>query len=239
MPNAESNSSVASNHWFTRLGWIALAGIVISSGLWFGLRSSESKPREERGQASTADKKSKEELANLKAAVGRLDRRSSALEAAALATAQPSPEHLEAPSAPSAAPPADPRSELEIQRDTLRELDAALTTDSGDAGARRSTADKMTRELSAAAGKRMQVVEVECATAFCKATLEEDTSLQPEMDTTALIDATPFLKREAMFDYEREGTRKRTIIYAARDGQQLPLPRQATAQVGDGIATPR
>ena len=85
----------------------------------------------------------------------------------------------------------------------------------------------------------MQVLEVECATAFCKATLEEDTSRQPELDTATLIDSTPFLKREAMFDYERDGSRKRTIIYAAREGQLLPIARDGAPAAGDGISAPR
>jgi len=238
MRNAELNSSLASNNWLARLGWFVLAGCVISSALWFALRGSESRPRAQPREATTVAQNSQEELANLKAAVGRLDRRSSALEAAALATEPSAPERPQAPPVASVVPPVDPRSELEIQRDTLRELDVALTTDSGDARDRRSTADKMRRELATAAGTRMQILDVECATAFCKATLEEDTSLRPEMDTATLIDSTPFLKREAMFDYEREGARKRTIVYAARDDQRLPIPREAAAPARDGIAAP-
>jgi len=69
------------------------------------------------------------------------------------------------------------------------------------------------------------VVDLQCATDFCKAVLEEDISVQPAMNTSDIIDATPFLTREAMFDYENEGTRKRTLVYAALDGRSLPLDR--------------
>lgn len=237
MQNAHLNSSVASHRFLSRIGWIVLVGCAICGALWFALRGTESRPRAQARETTTAAGSSEQELANLKAAVGRLDRRSSALEAAAL-TERPAPQAAQAPPAASAAAPVDPRSELEIQRDTLRELDVALTTDSGDARERRSTAEKMRGELSLAAGSRMQVVDVECATAFCKATLEEDTSRQPEMDTAALIAATPFLKREAMFDYERDGAHKRTIVYAARDNQRLPLSNEVAPPVRDGIAAP-
>ena len=239
MQNAGSNSSIGSNHWIGRLGWVALFGCGLAVALWFALRGAQSNHRGERRDATVVAQSSQneEELANLKAAIGRLDRRSSALEATALAPGQASgrPEPLPAASA---APATDPRSELEIQRDTLRELDVALTTDRGDAQDRRLTADRMRRELATAAGTRMQILDVECGTAFCKATLEEDTSRQSEMDTATLIDSTPFLKREAMFDYERDGGRKRTIVYAARDGQTLPVGREGSKQAGDGIASP-
>jgi hypothetical protein len=237
MHNADLNSSAASNAWFARSGWIALVLGLVSGASWLVFGTSRSTPRAERSAERTAAHGSPQELAELKAAVGQLDRRSRALEAAALATEQPVAQRQESPPAAPEAPAVDPRSELEIQRDTLRELDVVLTTDPGDAQDRRSAADGFRRELVAAAGSRSQVLDVECATAFCKATLEEDTSLRPEMDTAALIDATPFLKREAMFDYEREGARKRTIIYAARDGRLLPIPREGVAP-GDGVTGP-
>jgi hypothetical protein len=55
--------------------------------------------------------------------------------------------------------------------------------------------------------------------------LDVETGAQPEMATSTLVDSTPFSKREAMFGYEREGTRKRTVIYAARDGHSLAAAR--------------
>jgi len=105
-----------------------------------------------------------------------------------------------------------------------------LATDQGDVRDRRSAAEALKGQLSSAISERARVVEVECATALCKAVIEEDTGAHPEMDTSTLVESTPFLKREAMFGYEREGTRKRTVIYAARDGHSLAAAR--------GIAIP-
>jgi hypothetical protein len=49
------------------------------------------------------------------------------------------------------------------------------------------------------------------------------------------MDAAPSLKTEAMFDYQIEGTRKRTTVYAAREGQLLPISRQPVPELS-GVA---
>lgn len=179
-------------------------------------------------------------MARIESALGELDRRSVALEhavqvatnaAASAGAARPEP----------AAPLEDKRSELEIQRDTLRDLDVVLATTKTNGTEERRAADTLRGELALAGAGHGRVSEVECATAFCKATFEEDIRSQPELDTNALIEKSSFLKREAMFDYVREGGIKRTIVYTAREGQMLPLPRDnngAPALAGGVTAPP-
>jgi hypothetical protein len=114
---------------------------------------------------------------------------------------------------------------MEVHRAELQELEVALVTAPADPRDARTAAKLFEGELSTATSGQARVTEVECAFALCKAVIEEDTSARQELDITALIDNTPFLQQEAMFDYQREGTRKRTIIYAARQGQSLAAAR--------------
>jgi hypothetical protein len=175
---------------------------------------------------------SSDEIANLKQAIALLERKSSALEQKS-STLEHKAALFEANAADPAAEPeatttADARSEAEMHEAELRELDTVLVTDQADPRDSRAAADTFGRELVAATAGQAQVLEVECVTSLCKAVVEEDTSVRPEMDTNVLIDNTPFLRREAMFGYERDGTRKRTIIYAAREGQSLAATRGVT-----------
>ena len=174
------------------------------------------------------------ELASIKQALTLLQQKSSALEQKSSALEHKS-SALEATVADQSASvngaeSTDTRTDQEIHQAVLTELDVSLATDQGDPRDRRAAADALNGQLSSAISGKARVVEIECATALCKAVIEEDIRAQPEMDTSALVDSTPFLKREAMFGYEREGTRKRTVIYAARDGHSLAAAR--------GIAIP-
>ncbi len=53
------------------------------------------------------------------------------------------------------------------------------------------------------------------------------------MDTGRLVGATPFLRREVMFNYKRSGSYKRTIIYAAREGHSLASARGITTELAE------
>jgi hypothetical protein len=221
-----------------RIGWFAAAFTAAVAAVWLvaHFRQSDRAPQQ-RAAAESGAQVSSEELQNIKSAIKLLDRKSSVLEAAVTA-----PERLAGSEGTEAAEPVeaeDTRSDLEIHRDVLRELDVVLAADQGELGDRRSSAETLRRELAAATRGQARILEAECATAFCKAVIEEDTSAHAEMDTNALIDATPFLKQEAMFDYEREGSTKRTIVYAAREGQSLSLARGLSTEMpGPGEPAP-
>jgi len=75
-------------------------------------------------------------------------------------------------------------------------------------------------ELSAAPLRGARITGVACSSSLCRATLEQDANADA-LDMTALIDATPTVRRESMFDYSQEGSIKRVTIYSAREGHQL------------------
>jgi hypothetical protein len=182
----------------------------------------------DRIEVRTAPSAALGEVEEMKRSIDVLERKSASLEAAVLES-----QHLALregpPSEQGAEEVTEARSGLEMHRDLLVELDVTLQTDQGDPRQRNAVAASFRRELDTATLGRARVLDVECATAFCKATIEEDTSVDGELDTNAIIDATPFLNTEAMFDYERDGSLKRTIVYAAREGQSLPFAREAMA----------
>jgi hypothetical protein len=213
---------MAMENRFVRIGGVAAVVIAVAAAWGLGrLRGSE-KHAAVPGETESAI--ASDDIDGLRAAVARLDRRSSALEAAAMVLQRADqPSQPEQPTPP--AETEDPRSEIERHREALGKLDAALAADHGDPGARRSSVEAMRKQLTAATEGRARIVTVECATAFCKAAFEEDTSAHPELDTGALIDATPLLKQEAMFDYERVASIKRTTVYAALEGQSLAAAR--------------
>jgi hypothetical protein len=119
----------------------------------------------------------------------------------------------------------------------LRSFDDALVAGTGDARDHQATAEALRRELAQAGQDKASVVNVQCASAFCKATIEQDTAQGgAPLDINAFLDAVPSLKTEAMFEYQNEGTRKRITIYAARAGQLLP--RQPTTDtIGAAAST--
>lgn len=141
--------------------------------------------------------------------------------------------------APSAevAPPKleDNRTAAEIQQATLATLDAALAADHGDPREHAATAKTLSRDLTETAQGRARIVAVQCASAFCKAIIEQDTNGQP-LDMDAIL-AMPALKAETMLDYRTEGGRKRIYVYAAREGLTLPLPRAPLPEPVEAEAT--
>jgi len=156
---------------------------------------------------------------------------------AALAT-RPAGASSENPAEP--AKEQDMRTSAEIHTDTLRSFDAALAADRGDVRDKRATAERLNREIAANMPGNARVLEVDCATTFCKATIDQDTAAGgPPVDVTALIDNTPSLKTESMFDYQTVGTHKRVIVYSAREGQLLPMARKPPPDlVGAAAAVP-
>jgi len=179
------------------------------------------------------------ELDGIKRSIQALEQKNSVLQGALAAreaqvVGKPPAEAPESQPAEQVPQVPDHKAELERHKEELQELDVALASDQGDRRDRRAAAEVMRGELALATAGGAQIENVECATAFCKATIKEDTKDKPELDTGAIIEATPFLKVEAMFGYEREGSVKRTIVYAARNGFRLPRPEgmpQPTVQV--------
>jgi hypothetical protein len=214
-----------------RVGGLAaiVAVAAVAGALAFQL-SSNASPRSPRPLERNAPAQaSSPELTKLEQAIARLERKSSALErkssALELKSAALEMSAADKDAGQDSRQLAERPSDIELHRAELQELEVALVTAAADARDSRATAEMFEGELATATSGQARVVAVQCAAAFCKAVIEEDTSLRPEMDTATLVDNTPFLKEEAMFDYQREGTRKRTIIYAARQGQSLAAAR--------------
>lgn len=211
------------------VGWlVALVFVALLAGALVLHFAREASSRQ-RGAPDARAQSSSDEVADLKQAIALLQRKSSALEHQSAALEHQSAA-LEANVAsrtaePEATQPANLPSDLEVHRAELQELDAALVTEQANPRDSRAAADSFSRELTAATAGQARITDVVCAVSLCKAVVHEDTSVRPEMDTNLLIDKTPFLKREAMFDYERDGVQKRTIIYAAREGQSLAAAR--------------
>lgn len=214
---------------------ISVATSVLVAAGWFTLRAKPDRPDRSKADGEAGATVSAEELAKIKASIGRLERTSSALKVALAApelegraagdpVAPTTETEAEAP-ADSATVAADPGAELEKHREVLRELDVALARDEGNLVHRHESAATFREQLDTATQGKARIVELQCASDFCKAVLEEDTSVQPAMKMSDVVDATPFLAQEAMFDYETEGARKRTFVYAALDGRSLPFDR--------------
>jgi hypothetical protein len=207
-----------------RAGWLAaslaLTGGAVGLALHHrgrGVRAAAASPD---AVATTANA---EELESLKNAVRALDRRAAALETQ-LAAARAAAAAGTAEAAPGPAKEWDKRSPAEIRRATLASLDAVLAADRGDARHHAATAETLSRALAEAAHGKVQIVGVQCTSSFCKAVFEWDTTSTQPLDMNAILEL-PALKTESMFDYQTEGGRKRTTVYAAREGQTLPLRR--------------
>lgn len=170
-----------------------------------------------RSEATAPD----EELEQLKRSVSALQQKAVSLEGAVL-DARRAALAASAQSAPQPQGPPDPKVDEEMHRERLADLDVALATDTGDARDRQVAARTFQGQLETATEGRARVVDVSCGTEFCKAKLEEDTKVAGELDTNVLVDKAPWVKAEAFFDYEWEGTLKRTIVYAVREGRRFP-----------------
>lgn len=234
MQHAKREASGGSNS-VARWILISVAASALVAAGWLTVRAmTPDRParNKDKGDDEAVATASAEEIAKLKASISRLERTSSALKVAVAASEREGSE--DDPAAPAAeaaaqAPPeaaVDPAAELAKHREVLRDLDVALAKDQGNLVQRNESAATFREQLDNATKGKARVVDLQCATDFCKAVLEEDTSVQPAMNTSEIIDATPFLAQEAMFDYETEGTRKRTLVYAALDGRSLPFDRE-------------
>lgn len=233
MQHAKREASAGPNR-VARWAWISVAATAILAAGWLSVRAfTPDRPDRNKADREAVAPASTEELRRIKASIGRLERTSSALKVALAAPEQREPElaaqtahetEAETTAAIEAAT-VDPEAEIEKHRAVLRDLDAALAKDAGDPLQRSASAAVFRDQLNAATQGRAQVVDMQCGSDFCKATLEEDTSVQPAMNTGDIIDATPFLREEAMFDYETDGARKRTFVYAALEGRALPFDR--------------
>jgi len=130
---------------------------------------------------------------------------------------------------PSGADPAGQRSareaQSEIRLEHLRKLEGLLTTDTGGPPVRSAEA-AASSELIRALGTNGRVAAIKCTTTFCRVVLEDD-GKGDGINIPALARTAPSLRQEALYDYEQRGAVKRTIIYVARAGHQLPLSRAA------------
>lgn len=218
------------------LGRFALAvGLCLSiSGTWLAVRSPTA--AESRRSEPAREDDSEAELEELRRAVSALEsrvaRRDAPAQEEAAVQADEVPEE-----ATEVEDPMSFESEMEKHREVLTSFDVALAEDDGDMEDRAAAASNMERDLTTSIGDDARVIDVKCGATFCKATLEEDTEGRTELDTAALVDAASSLRYEAMFDYQREGSIKRTIIYAAREGQLLPMER-GSAPSTSGVTGP-
>jgi len=161
------------------------------------------------------------EINRLKQELTMLERRSAAL-AVAVSSAErgvaPRPRDNEAQQV--SAEVKDTRSTAEIQHAEITALQVRFASEQD--GSRESlvAAQTMQAELRAAPLGAARIKEVACSTSLCRATLEQDANAEP-MNMTALIESTPSVRRESMFDYDEDGSTKRVTIYSAREGHKL------------------
>ena len=211
---------------------LVLAGIAAAAAIQLRGRAvaTAAHREEESDGAETNERVSVEDLRRLKDRLIALDSKVTALELALAASVGAGSVIGAAPAtAPTPVKAKDSRSPAELHQDTLRRFDDNLASDRGDERDRRTTADGLKRAIAEATQGKGQVMEVVCTGAFCRTTIEQDITASPPLDVGALQDAVPALRTESMFDYQTEGTRRRTIVYAAREGQLLPQERPAIA----------
>lgn len=187
---------------------------------------------DKRAQPAPTKADQSREIEQLKQAVSLLEHKSASM-AMAISSAQreaePSPKDNSLPKAPPEAK--DTRSPAELQQAEITELDVRFTAEKD--GSRESllAAQTMQAELRAAPLNGARITDVACSTSICRATLEQDVNAKP-VDMTALIESTPSVRRESMFDYAQEGTVKRVTIYSAREGQHLnPSPPERATEL--------
>lgn len=170
-------------------------------------------------QSVGADQSS--EVERLKQAVNLLEHRSTALAAAISSAGRDAElryEGSELPKAPSE--PKDTRSAEEVHQDEITALEIRFASEANGSRDSLLAARTMQAELSSAPLSGARVKDVACSTSLCRATLEQDASAKP-LDINALIQSTPTVRRESMFNYSEEGPIKRVTIYSAREGHQL------------------
>lgn len=180
---------------------------------------------------------SREELRRIEAVMIALDRRIGLLEAARASQPVDKGSEVTLPT-PKESKDKDTRSPAEVQKSLLRGFDAALAADHGDPRDRRASEESLRQQVGAATDGKTRAVTVACATQFCRITIEQDFAAgdQP-LDVNAIMEKAPALRTESMFDYQTDGSHKRTIVYAAREGQLLPMERPNVAEApGVGVA---
>ena len=178
------------------------------------------------------------ELAELRNEVRLLARQLGAVQ---MALAQ-RPQRIEAAEASSAGknagtpmPPARP--EAEIRAEMFQTFDALLASDTVDPAGRRQSERTIAAELALALPDKART-GVNCASDFCRVVINEDTSVPPLADVATLYEKAPSLARDTLFNYETGGTRKKTIMYVAREGHNLPVPRQPVSAATSAALTP-
>jgi hypothetical protein len=117
------------------------------------------------------------------------------------------------------------RPEAEVRAEMFQTFDTLLANDTVDPAGRRQSEKTIGAELSQALPAQARS-GVNCASDFCRVVIDEDTSVPPLADVASLYEKAPSLARNTLFNYETAGTRKRTIMYVAREGHTLPVPQQ-------------
>ena len=164
------------------------------------------------------------EIERLKQAVALLQQKSVVL-AAAVAPADRAAEPRRTDDEPKApAPVKVTRSAEEIKQEGITQLEARFVAESDGSRDNLLATRTLETELGAAPLNGARIAQAACAASLCRTTLEHDVSATPP-DIAALIEATPSVRREALFDYTEEGSTKRVTIYSAREGHRLsPSP---------------
>jgi hypothetical protein len=133
------------------------------------------------------------------------------------------------------APPARPKAE--IRAEMFQAFDALLASDTVDPAGRRQSEKTIAAELSQSLPEKASS-GVNCASDFCRVVIDEDTSVPPLTDVSTLYEKAPSLARATLFNYETAGTRKKTIMYVAREGHSLPVPQQPVPAATSAATAP-
>jgi len=201
--------------WF-----FAFALLGIGAGALLLLRV-PARPRSQPIQPQSVATDQSAELDRLKQAVAMLEHKSAALAAVVSAPHQDPNQRAAGDDLAKASPePADTRSAAEMQRDVITELEARFESEKDGSRDSLLAAQTMQAELRAAPLGEARIKNVACSASLCRATLEQDVSAKP-LDMGALIQSTPTVRQQSMFDYDQEGSVKRVTIYSAREGYQL------------------
>lgn len=231
------NVELGSRKTFVRRAPIWLLSVALAclfAGLSLGLYAPQ-RSASTRVEPHPTSREQSEELERLKQAVNLLERKSDALAAAITST-----EREVERRAPVAEPAKEPasveptRSAAEIVQDEITDVEVRFASEKD--GSRESllAARAMQAELGAAPVGAARVTGVVCSPSICRATLEQDVNAKP-LDMASLIEATPSVRRESMFNYEEEGAIKRVTIYSAREGHHLGSAEGDNAAKGSAL----
>ena len=194
--------------------------IVLAWGIRFhlpGPRGPASEPAREGPSAAS----SSAELDELRTQVKAMERQLSLTQSLLLSQGRVAPATTKSMDEPNEAP-----SPEETQSTTYHRLDGLLANDTGSPRDDRATEAAIKEDVSVALGRSAPLADVVCGDTFCRVTLEDGVgSSHPSLDLAALAATSKSLRQEALFAYESEGNRRRTIIYLAREGHLLPMPR--------------